>query len=96
MTYLHIYIYAFYDSMKLDTSLQFDFLPINTMKSGDKQSYEDEMTSHMETYFNDQRLRQAKKAQSNVKSNSKVLSSITIEESKRVSGAKKEASHWLL
>ena len=26
------YMYAFYDSMKLDTNLQFDFLPINVRK----------------------------------------------------------------
>ena len=77
------YMYAFYDSMKLDTSLQFDFLPINVRKSEDKQSYRDEMTSHMEAYFNDQRLRQAKKAQSNIRNKSNVLSSISIEESKK-------------
>ena len=27
------YMYAFYDSMKLDTNLQFDLLPINAKKS---------------------------------------------------------------
>ena len=26
------YLYAFYDSMKLDTNLQYDFLPINVKK----------------------------------------------------------------
>ena len=54
-------MYAFYDSMKLDTNLQYDFLPINVKKSQDNQSYKDEMASHMEAYFNDQSLRQAKK-----------------------------------
>ena len=33
-----------------------------------KQSYKDEMASHMESYFNDQRLRQANKSQSEVRS----------------------------
>ena len=45
------YMYAFYDSMKLDTSMQYDFLPINIKKSENKQSYKDEMVSHMEAYF---------------------------------------------
>ena len=95
------YMYAFYDSMKLDTSMQYDFLPINVTKSEpinvskseDKQSYKDEMASHLEAYFNDQTLRQAKKTQSNVRSISNVLSSISIEESKKVSGAKTKKSH---
>ena len=42
------YLYAFYDSVKLDTYLQFDFLPMNVRKCEDKQSYKDEMASHME------------------------------------------------
>ena len=90
------YMYAFYDSMKLDTSMQYVFLPtnvtksepINVSKSEDKQSYKDEMASHLEAYFNDQTLRQVKKTQSNVRSISNVLSSISIEESKKASGAK--------
>ena len=90
------YMYAFYDSMKLDTSMQYDFLPINVIKSEpinvskseDKQSYKDEMASHLEAYFNDQTLRQAKKTQSYVRSISNVLSSISIEESKKCQGQK--------
>ena len=77
------YMYAFYDSMKLDTSMQYDFLPINVNKSQNKQSYKDEMASHMDAYFNDQRLRQANKSQSEVRSISKELSSIAIEKSKK-------------
>ena len=94
------YMYAFYDSMRLDTSMQYDFLPINVTKSEpinvskseDKQSYKDKMASHLEAYFNDQTLRQAKKTQSNVRSISNVLSSISIEESKKASGAKTKKS----
>ena len=53
------YLYAFYDSMKLDktdTNLQFDFLHINVKKSEEKQSYKDQMESHMEAYFSDQKM----------------------------------------
>ena len=84
------YLYAFYDSMKLDTYLQFDFLPMNVRKCEDKQSYKDEMASHMETYFNDQRLKQAMKTQSNVRSIPYDLSSVSIKDSKTSSGAKRK------
>ena len=84
------YMYAFYDSMKLDTSMQYDFLPINVKKSENKQSYKDEMASHMEAYFNDQRLRQANKSQSEVRSISNDLSSIAIEKSEKALWAKRK------
>ena len=74
------YLYAFYDSMKLDTYLQFDFLPMNVRKCEDKQSYKDEMASHMEAYFNDQRLKQAMKTQSNVRNIPNDLSSVSIKD----------------
>ena len=77
------YMYAFYDSMKLDTSMQYDFLPINVKKSQNKQSYKDEMASHIEAYFKDQRLRQAYKSHTEVRSISNDLSSIAIEKSKK-------------
>ena len=84
------YMYAFYDSMKLDTSMQYDFLPINVKKSQNKQSYKDEMAHHMESYFNDQRLRHAKKSQNVVQSISLDLSSIAIEKSKKALWAKRK------
>ena len=84
------YMYAFYDSMRLDTNLQFDFLPINVKKSQNKQSNKDEMASHMEAYFNDQRLRQANKTQSEPRSISNDLSSISIEKSKKAYRAKRK------
>ena len=84
------YMYAFYDSMKLDTSMQYDFLPINIKKSENKQSYKDEMASHMEAYFNDQRLRQTNKSQSEVRSISNDLSSKAIEKSKKALWAKRK------
>ena len=83
------YMYAFYDSMKLDTNLQYDFLLINVKKSQNKQSYKDEMASHMQAYFNDQRLRQANKTQSEVRSIANDLASISIEKSKKALGAKR-------
>ena len=61
-------MYAFCDSMKLDTNLQFDFLPVNVKKSEEKQSYKDQIESHMEAYFKDKKMRQAKKTQSNMSS----------------------------
>ena len=84
------YMYAFYNSMKLDTSMQYDFLPINVKKSQNKQSYKDEMASHMVAYFNDQRLRQANKSQSEVRSISNDLSTIAIEKSKKTLWAKRK------
>ena len=84
------YMYAFYDSMKLDTSMQYDFLPINVKKSQNKQSYKDKLASHMESYFNDQRLRQAYRSQSEVRSISNDLSSIAIEKSKKALWAKRK------
>ena len=83
------YMYAFYDSMKLDTNLQYDFLPINVKKSQNKQSYKDEMASHMQAYFNDQRLRQANKTQSELRSIANDLASLSIKKSKKALGAKR-------
>ena len=83
------YMYNFYDSMKLDTNLQYDFLPINVKKSQNKQSYKDEMASHMQAYFNDQRLRQANKIQSEVRIIANDLASTSIEKSKKALGAKR-------
>ena len=53
-------------------------------------SYKDEMASHMEASFNDQRLRQANKSQSEVSSIYKELSSIAIEKSKKALWAKRK------
>ena len=81
MTFLSLddlikYLYAFYDSMKLDIDLQFDFLPINLKRSGEKLSCKDEMASHLEAYFKDQKVRQAKKTQSNASAQHKYVSKI--------------------
>ena len=82
------YMYAFYDSLNLDTNtnLQFDFLPIKIKKTEETQSCKDQMEHNMESYFNDQRLRQAQKAQ--IKLNS--MSSISMAELKRAIGSKRK------
>ena len=60
------YLYAFYDSMKIDLSLQFDFLAINVRKSDKEQSSKAQLESCLDAYFKDQKLWQARKAQSQV------------------------------
>ena len=79
------YMYAFYDSLNLDTNtnLQFDFLPIKIKKTEETHSCKDQMEHNMESYFNDQRFRQAHKAQSS-------MSSISTAESKKALGAKRK------
>ena len=81
------YMYAFYDSLNLDTNtnLQFDFLPIKIRKTEETQSCKDQMEHNMESYFNDQRLRQAHKAQSS-------MSSISSAEFKQALGAKRKSN----
>ena len=59
-------------------------------KFQNKQSYKDEMASHIEAYFNDQRLRQAYKSHTEVRSISIDLSSIAIEKSKKALWAKRK------
>ena len=49
------YLYAFYDSMKIDMSLQFDFLPINVRKFNKEQSSKTQLESCLDTYFKDQK-----------------------------------------
>ena len=80
---LVLYLYAFYDSMKLDTTdtnLQYDFLLFNVKKSEENQSYKDQMESHIEAYLNDQKLGQANKTQINMRIMSNKLSSISVNE----------------
>ena len=49
--------------MKIDMSLQFDFLPISVRKSDKEQSYKEQLDSCMDAYFKDKKLRQVRKAQ---------------------------------
>ena len=66
---------------------------MNVRKCEDKQSYKDEMARHMEAYFNDQRLKQAMKTQSNVRSIPYDLSRVSIKDTKKSSGAKRKKLH---
>ena len=77
------YMYALYDSLNLNTNLQFDFLPIKIKKNEETQSYKDQMDSSMEAYFRDQKLRQANKTQSKVQSISNCTSNTLIKESRK-------------
>ena len=45
-------------------SLQFDFLPAIVRKIEQERSHKGQLESHLEAYFEDQKQRQAKKAQS--------------------------------
>ena len=83
------YMYAFYDSLKLDSNIQFDFLPLKVHKTENTQRLNDQMNSNLEAYFIDQRLRQAHKTQRKVRSISNNASSIFNGESIKHSGAKK-------
>ena len=83
------YMYAFYDSLNLDTTLQFDFLPIIVKKFENTESFKDQMDSNMEAYFHDQIMRQAYKAKRNIKNMSNNASKTTVEDSNK----KKEVSH---
>ena len=77
------YMYAFYDSLNLDTSLQFDFLPIIVKKFENTESFKDQMDSNMEAYFHDQIMRQAYKAKRNIKIMSNNASKTTVEDSNK-------------
>ena len=77
------YMYAFYDSLNLDTNLQFDFLPIKIKKTEEPQSCKSKMNSNLEAYLRDQRLKQANKAQSKVQNISSNASNTLIKESKK-------------
>ena len=55
------YLYAFYDSLRIDTSLQFDFLPVIVRKFEQEKSHKGQLENHLEAYFEDQKKRQTKK-----------------------------------
>ena len=75
------YMYACYDSTKIDMRTQFDFLPVSVRKSNKTQTNKDQLESCLEVYFKDQKLRQPRKAQSK-------MSYIAVP--KETSGAKKK------
>ena len=64
------YLYALYDSMAIDMSLQFDLMPVTVKRDEQMYGYKNNSESLLEAYFKDQNLRQQGKAQSNENSTS--------------------------
>ena len=62
------YLYAFYDSMRIDLTMQFDLLPISVRKNVHFCTQEKQSENLLEAYFYDQTLRQRKKAVTTKKS----------------------------
>ena len=57
------YLYAFYHSLKIDMTLQFDLLPL-TIRSYQQKRCEFGIEQQLEAYFKDQKMKQAKKEKS--------------------------------
>ena len=55
------YLYAFYHSLNIDMTLQFDLLPLTIQSHQQKTSCEFGVEHQLEAYFKDQKMRQAKK-----------------------------------
>ena len=64
------YLYALYDSMAIDMSLQFDLMPVTVKRDEQMYGHKKNCESLLEAYFKDQNLRQQGKAQSNENSTS--------------------------
>ena len=58
------YLYAFYHSLKIDMTLQFDLLPLTIRSYQQKMRCEFGLEHQLEAYFKDQKMRQAKKEKS--------------------------------
>ena len=58
------YLYAFYHSLKIDLTLQFDLLPLTIRSYQQKTRCEFGTERQLEAYFKDQKMRQAKKEKS--------------------------------
>ena len=55
------YLYAFYESMRIDMTTQFDLLPISIRKNEHADSHKKQPENLLEAYFNDQTMRQQQK-----------------------------------
>ena len=58
------YLYAFYHSLNIDMTLQFDLLPLTIRSYQQKTRCEFGIEHQLEAYFKDQKMRQAKKEKS--------------------------------
>ena len=56
------YLYAFYESMIIDLTMQFDLLPVSIRKKQHSGSHDKQPENLLEAYFHDQTLRQKQKA----------------------------------
>ena len=56
------YLYAFYESMRIDLTVQFDLLPISIRKKELSVIHKKQPEALLEAYFHDQTLRQKQKA----------------------------------
>ena len=56
------YLYAFYESLLIDLTMQFDLLPVSIRKKEHSGSHEKQSENLLEAYFHDQTLRQKQKA----------------------------------
>ena len=56
------YLYAFYESMRIDLTVQFDLLPISIRKKEPSVIHKKQPETLLEAYFHDQTLRQKQKA----------------------------------
>ena len=56
------YLYAFYESMRIDLTVQFDLLPISIRKKELSVIHKKQPETLLEAYFHDQTLRQKQKA----------------------------------
>ena len=55
------YLYAFYESMRFDLTMQFDLLPVSIRKTQHSGSHDKQPENLLEAYFHDQTLRQKQK-----------------------------------
>ena len=78
------YLYALYDSMAIDMSLQFDLMPVIVKKDEQTYGHKNNLESLFEDYLKDQNLRQQGKTQSNENSTSALKESSLIKKRKSV------------
>ena len=76
------YLYALYDSMAIDMSLQFDLMPVTVKRDEQMYGHKNNCESLLEAYFKDQNLRQQGKAQSNENSTSASKESSVVKKKK--------------
>ena len=82
------YLYALYDSMAIDMSLQFDLMSVIVKRDEQMYGHKNNSESLLEAYFKDQNLRQQGKTQSNENSTSALKESSLFKKQKGVNNTK--------